>query len=59
MGVGYKVGRNVTNAAGHVGMGVAKAAVRKGERTKNVVQGVKKGVKQLAGNNRQRVFTKQ
>ena len=59
MGVGYKVGRNVTKAAGHVGMGVAKAAVRKGERTKNVVQGVKKGVKQLAGNNRQRVFTKQ
>lgn len=59
MGTGYKLGRNVTKAAGHVGMGVAKAAVRKGERTKNVVKGVKKAVKQVAGNNRQRVFTKE
>jgi len=59
MGTGYTLGRNVTKAAGHVGMGVAKAAVRKGERTKNVVKGVKKAVKQVAGNNRQRVFTKE
>jgi hypothetical protein len=59
MGTGYKVGRNVTKAAGHVAMGVGKAAVRKGERTKNVVKGVKKAGKQLMGNNLQRVFTKE
>jgi hypothetical protein len=56
---GYKIGRNVTKAAGHVAMGVGKAAVRSGERTKNVVKGVKKAAKQLGGNNLQRVFTKE